>query len=772
MNTLFAVQELFWLFLKGLLVIAIIASITWVCAPLRRKFITSPVFRFFKKAMPPLSQTEKEAMVAGKVGEEKTLLYKPSWDKIFPTARWGKLFLAGEQYLNGQVEELCAMIDDYKISQTRVIPKEVWDFMEKIQIFAMNIRKKDGGLGLTKTAQAKVFVKLSSRSFDVAVVCMVPNSLGPAELLHHKGTKVQKARWLPGLASGKTIPAFALTEPGAGSDAGAMESTGVVYRGKDGRLWMRLNWSKRYITLGPAATLLGLAFKLYDPEHLLGEKDDIGITVALIPINDEMKAKGVSIGRFHDPLGASFPNGPNYGKDVCLPIGEYVIGGLEQVGKGWSMLMECLSTGRFVSLPSVSVGGAKLACFSVGAYARIRKQFNTSIGNFGGIEEYLGKMVGLTYLMESTLYAGTGMVDDDRKSPVLSAIAKYHLTQKLDEVVNLGMDVLGGKAIILGPKNFLARVSRTLEIAKTVEGANILTRNMIIFGQGFIRCHPWLLAEMRTLEVADPKKALREFDRALVGHVGYVFKTFLRAWLHGLGAWRFSSVPKGSKVARRYYRKMNRMSGALALVSEATLVLLRGKLKMEERISARLGDVLSYLYQGGAVLKRFEDDGIDEELPLLEWGLQYSLYEMQNALVGVLENFPSRMLGWILMRIIFPFGKPYAKPSDALDKKLAHVVMAPSFARNSIIDGMYIPPFDNLDENLALLEVTLRRVVAVAPIEQKLALAKKTKTITDVRNLAVAIQKGVITDEEAKMLQTANELRAKVVAVDDFETLS
>jgi acyl-CoA dehydrogenase len=751
--------------------LAVLAAFVFI-TPLRRKFIVAHVFRLFKKLMPPLSQTEKSALLAGKVGAEKTLLYKPRWSKIFPESQWGKLTKEEEAYISGPVEELCAMVNDYEISQTRNIPKGIWDYMEKIQIFAMNIRKIDGGLGLSKTAQAKVFVKLASRSFDVAVISMVPNSLGPAELLHHKGTDAQKKRWMPGLASGKTIPAFALTEPSAGSDAGAMESYGVAYRGEDGKLWMRLNWTKRYITLGPVATLLGLAFKLFDPEHLLGDKDDIGITVALIPINDEMKAKGVSIGRRHDPLGASFPNGPNFGKDVCLPIDEYVIGGVRQVGRGWEMLMECLSTGRFVSLPSVSVGGAKLTCFSVGAYARIRKQFNTSIGNFGGIEEQLGKMVGLTYLMESTLYAGTGMVDDNRKSPVLSAIAKYHLTQKLDEVVNLGMDVLGGKAIILGPRNFLARVASTLEIAKTVEGANILTRNMIIFGQGFVRCHPWLLAEMQTLEIADAKTALRDFDRALVGHVGYVFKTFFRAWLYGwFGGWRFSSAPKGNRSVRRYYRKMNRMSSALALVAEATLVLLGGKLKMEERISARLGDVLSYLYQGGATLKRFEDTDYPDEHPLMGWGLQYSLFEMQNALVGVLENFPSRTLGWILMRIIFPFGKPYTKPSDALEKKLAHMVMYPILARK-VVQGIYFPPLHNLDENLALLEETLFQVVEVAPIEKKLAVAKKAKTIKSAGDLAAAIEKGVITEKERKSLEKANELRARVVAVDDFETLS
>jgi acyl-CoA dehydrogenase len=534
---------------------------------------------------------------------------------------------------------------------------------------------------------------------------------------------------------------------------------------------MRLNWTKRYITLGPIATLLGLAFKLYDPEHLLGEKEDIGITVALIPINDETKAKGVSIGRFHDPLGASFPNGPNYGKDVCLPIDEYVTGGLEQVGRGWEMLMECLSAGRFVSLPAVSVGGAKLACFDVGAYARIRPQFGTSIGNFGGIEESLGKIVGLTYLMEATLYTGTGMVDNDRKSPVLSAIAKYHLTQKLDEVMGLGMDVLGGKGIIEGPKNFLANIRRATQIAKIVEGANILTRNMIIFGQGFVRCHPWLLKEIQTLEIADSKAALREFDRALVGHVGYAMETFIRAWLHGLGGWHFSSAPKNERFARGYYRKMNRMSSALALVAEATLVLLGGKLKREERISARLGDVLSYLYQGGALLKRFTDIGSpDSERPLTEWGLRYSLYEMQHALVRTLENFPSRIVAWVLMRIIFPFGKPHCLPPDALEKKLAHMITEPGHLRNVITKGVYVPPLQYLGENIALLETALQEVAFVAPIEKKLALAKKASGVKNI-SFSAAVEGGIITCEEMSALLYAQELRARVVAVDDFDKL-
>ncbi len=729
-------------------------------APLRRVCITSHVFRFFKNLMPPISETEKSALLAGKMGEEKTLLYKPNWRGIFSPAKWGKITEEEEKYLNGPVEKLCAMIDDYEISQTRVIPQEVWDFMEKIQISAMNIRKADGGLGFHKTAQAKVFVKLASRSFDAAVVAMVPNSLGPAELLHHKGTAAQKARFLPGLASGKTIPAFALTEPNAGSDAGAMEAYGVVYASEDGTPMMRLNWSKRYITLGPIATLLGLAFKLFDPDHILGDKENIGITVALIPINDEMRAKGVSIGRRHDPLGASFPNGPNFGTDVCLPIDEYVIGGIAEVGKGWEMLMECLSTGRFVSLPSVSVGGSKLACFGVGAYSGIRKQFSTSIGNFGGIEEHLGRMVGLTYLMESTLYAGTGMVDAGEKSPVLSAIAKYHNTANLKKVINLGMEVLGGKGIMLGPKNFLANIARSVEIAITVEGANILTRSMIIFGQGFVRCHPWLLKEMLALEIVDKKAALREFDRAFVGHAGYAVKTFFRAWFYGLGMWRFSSSPKSKPFVRRYYREMNRMSSALGLVAEAVLLQFGGKLKREERISARPGDVLSYLYQGGALLKRFRDSNWDDERPLVEWGMRHSLYEMQTALVGVLDNFPSRTIGWILMRILFPFGKPHSPPSDALEQTLAHMITAPGSARRIVTEGVYIPPLDNLEnENLALLEVALYAVVEAAPIEKKIALTKKDG------------KPRVLTDREKEVLGKVKHLREKVIAVDDFESL-
>lgn len=769
MKTIWLFVSVHWLF--TLTVLLFLALLFY--APLRRRCITSHVFRLFKKLMPPISETEKAALLAGKVGEEKTLLYKPNWKEIFPKSWWGNLTRKEKQYLEGPVHELCGMIDDYKISQIREIPKEVWDFMEKIQIFAMNIRTEDGGLGFSKTAQAKVFVKIASRSFSVAVVCMVPNSLGPAELLHYYGTRAQKLRFLSDLASGKTIPAFALTEPFAGSDAGAMGSSGVVYRGEDGKPWMRLNWTKRYITLGPVCTLLGLAFKLYDPEHILGGKENIGITVALIPINDETKANGVSIGRFHDPLGASFPNGPNYGKDVCLPIDEYVIGGVEQVGKGWEKLMECLSTGRFVSLPSVSVGGAKLACFSVGAYARIRKQFNTSLGDFGGIEEFLGKMVGLTYLMESTLYAGTGIVDAGGTSPVLSAIAKYHTTSKLKEVLNLGMEILGGKGIMLGPKNFLARIHSIVEIAITVEGANILTRSMIIFGQGFIRCHPWLLKEMLSLEITDTKAALREFDRAFVGHVRYFFASLFRAGFYALGGWRCGDVSVSDKTIRSYYGKMNRMSSALALVSEATLVVLGGRLKIEERISARLGDVLSYLYQGGAVLKRYADGSDSNERHLMEWGLRYSLYEMQNALVSVLENFPNRFLGFVLMRIIFPFGKPYKKPSDALEKKLAHTVTELDFARDAVIGGIYRPSLHNMDENLTLLEVTHGHILFVAtPIEQKLARAKKTKVIQNVRDCAGAVEKGVITNEEVEALKYADELRAKVVAVDDFETLS
>lgn len=741
---------------------AVLAAFVFI-APLRRRCVTPFVFRFFKKEMPPFSETEKLALLAGKMGEEKTLLYKPNWDKIFPKSLWGKITEEEEKYLNGPVETLCAMIDDYAISQTREIPKEVWDCIKKIRIFAMNMSKEDGGLGFSKTGQSKVISKIASRSASVSVVCMVPNSLGPVELIHFEGTAAQKARWLPRFAAGEEIPAFGLTSPKGGSDAGGMECYGIVYRGEDGKPWMCLNWEKRYITLGPVCTLLGVAFKLFDPEHILGDKENVGITLALIPINDEMRKNGVDIGRYHDPLGLTFYNGPNSGKDVRLPIEEYVIGGVGGVGKGWNMLMKCLTVGRFVSLPSLSRGAAKYICSTVGAYAGIRDQFKTVIGNFGGVEEYLGKIVGLTYLIDSVTLAGTDIADDGGQSPVLSAIAKYHTTANFKKIITLAKEIPGGKAIMRGRKNFLAGLQEAAEVAATVEGANILTRSMIIFGQGFVRCHPWLLLEMMALEIADKKTALCEFDRAFVGHVRHAVKTFFRAGFHGLGGWRFSPAPKGEKFVRRYYHQMNRMSSALGLVSEATLMVLGGKLKREERISERLGDVLSYLYQGGAILKRYRDleTGLVAERSLMEWGMRYSLYEMQNALVGVLDNFPVRWIAWILARIIFLFGKPYSPPSDALEQTLARMITEPLRARSIITEGVYIPPLDDLEnENLALLEVSLYAVFEAAPIEKKIALAKKSG------------ETAVLTEREKEVLEEARELRAKAVAVDDFEKLT
>src|SRR6266849_6381583 len=648
-----------WLTPMALLIIAVVLLLPAIILnipALRRKVVSDAVLTAFRKVLPPMSQTERDAIQARTVWWDGELFSgNPHWSKLLAMPR-PRLTTDEQRFLDHECEELCAMVSDWETTHVyRDLPPAIWQYVKDKGFLGMIIPKEFGGLGFSGFAHSQVITKLSTHSSTVAVTVMVPNSLGPGALLLHYGTDEQKKHFLPRLAKGIEVPCFALTNPNAGSDAAAIPDFGIIckgeYQGKS-TLGLKLTWEKRYITLGPVATILGLAFRAYDPDHLLGDKEDLGITCALIPTNHP----GVNIGRRHMPLSAVFQNGPNWGRDVFIPI-DWVIGGKAMIGKGWRMLMECLAAGRGISLPSSSTGMAKLAVRATGGYARVRSQFKTPIGKFEGVEEALARMGGNLYMMDATRMLTALAVDLGEKPSVISAIVKYHLTERGRIVVNDAMDILGGKGICLGPNNFMGRIYQQLPIAITVEGANILTRNLIVFGQGAIRCHPYVLKEMNAARGGD----LKGFDAALFGHIRHVISNETRAFLMAITGSRFVSVSsKAAPRTRRYYQHLTRISAALAYAADISMLSLGGSLKRRERVSARLGDVLSMLYLASATLKRFEDEGRQEaDIPLLDWSLRDALARAAEALHGVFANYPVRRVGSFLRLVNFPLGRRF-----------------------------------------------------------------------------------------------------------------
>jgi acyl-CoA dehydrogenase len=602
---------------------------------------------------------------------------------------------------------------------------------------------------------------------------MVPNSLGPAELLLHYGTEEQKNYYLPRLAKGLEIPCFALTNPEAGSDAASIPDFGVVCKGSwQGKetLGMRLTWDKRYITLGPVATLLGLAFRLYDPEHLLGAqfagREDLGITCALIPT----ATPGVNIGRRHLPLNGAFQNGPNWGKEVFVPL-EWIIGGREYAGKGWMMLMNCLAAGRAISLPASSVGGAKALARVTGAYARVRSQFKTPIGKLEGVEEALGRIAANAYMMEATRVMTAGAVDLGEKPSVISAIAKYHMTERARDCVNDAMDIHGGKGICLGPNNWVGRGYQVMPVGITVEGANILTRTLIIFGQGAIRCHPYVLREMRSAKEMQGAEAAREFDDAFTSHIGHVLRNGVRSLIYGLTRAAFAPTPaNAAPETRHYYRHVSRLSAAFAFLADLSMLAMGGALKRKEKISGRLGDVLSMLYLVSATLKRYEDQGrIREDLPLVRWAVRDALYRAQQAIDGILSNFPVKALATILRWTIFPLGATFRPPLDSRNHECARIALEPGAARDRLTAGMYVPKTEA--DATGKLEAAFLATIACEPIDEKLRKALKKGSITaraGVELGLIAKEQNVITAEEYAQWSRKEALRKLVIKVDDF----
>lgn len=702
-----------------LLFIAILAIPVW-----RRALITCPIFKQMRNNLPTMSQTEREALEAGNTWWDAELFSgQPDWRKLIdlPAA-----CLSEEEhaFLDGPVEILCAMLHDWEITHVHQdLPPEVWAFIKQHRFCGIIIPKSYGGLQFSEFAHSQVVLKIASRSASAAVTVMVPNSLGPAKLLMAYGTEQQKAYYLPRLANGQEIPAFALTGPQAGSDAAAMPDTGIVCYGEhDGQpqvLGIRLNWEKRYITLGPVATVLGLAFKLYDPEHLLGGTDaNIGITVALIPTN----TPGITIGERHFPLNSAFQNGPNWGKDVFIPL-DWIIGGVAQAGQGWKMLMQCLATGRAISLPALSVGAAKLVCRNSGAYARIRTQFNLPIGAFEGIEEVLARMAGATYLMDAARQVTCAALDQGEKPAVISAILKYQLTESMRRIVNDGMDIHGGSGICLGPSNYIGRLYQVIPVAITVEGANILTRTMMIFGQGAVRCHPFIQQEMQALNEPDAERAIQQFDAVLWQHARFFLRNLLRSAYYGLGGARFALTP-GNVTTRRHYQQLTRLSTAFALLADFALLTLGGSLKRKERISGRFADALSYLYLCSCALKHYENQGLlHDDLPLLHWACQHSLYSAQQALLTVLRLLPAKLPALLLRTLLFPLGKPVTPPEDKLTGQLAKILLTDNLARERLTSGIYIN--HNPTDATGRIEVAFKAVLAASAAATKLKQAQQ-----------------------------------------------
>ena len=750
-------------------VIAVILG-AFAVPDVRRRIVVEPAYNALKKVMPRVSPTEQEALEAGTIGWDAEIFSgAPDWSRLHDV-KPPSLSAEERDFLDGPTEELCRMVVDWDIRHTRKdIPPEVWKFVAAKGFLGMLISKEHGGLGFSAQAQSLIIGKIASRCPDVAVIVMVPNSLGPGELIERYGTDKQKTKFLKRLAQGKEIPCFALTGPTSGSDAAAMRDTGIVCKKRfEGKavLGLNLTWAKRYISLGPNATLLGLAFQAYDPDGLLGGDEELGITVALIPTDH----KGVEIGRRHLPGGVAFPNGPNWGEDVFIPL-DWVVGGKEGIGQGWRMLMECLAEGRAISLPASSTAAAKAALRSTSAYARIRKQFGLPIGFMEGIEEPLARMVETAYVNEAGRSVTASMVSAGEKPSVISAILKYQTTDRMRRAVNDAFDIHGGRAICDGPSNYLQTAYQAVPVAITVEGANILTRTLITFAQGALRSHPWLYKEIQALRDPDAEQGIDAFEDAFSGHVAYMVANIFGSLFHNLTGGYFASAPAHARATRQWYRQLSRASRTFALIADVTVVNLGGGLKVKQKITGRLADALSELYLLSCVLKRFEDDGQPSaDRKIVDFCAANCLYRFQQAIKGVLDNFPIRPIRYLMYPLAFPLGARKRPASDQLGKDLVRAVLQPGEVRDRLTRDIFI--IDDPSDPQGLLEHTLTKLVAAEEADKKLEKAVRSDTIRRTHAndwIADAQEKDVITAQEAEALKDLEQLVARVIAVDHFD---
>ncbi len=743
---------------------ALVAVVANVPA-LRIALFSGPVLRLFKALnfLPTISQTEREALEAGTVWADGELFSgKPDFEKLLAMDYPG-LTASEQAFLDGPVEEVCKMTDDWKAWQERDLPPEIWQYLKDKGFFGMIIPESFGGLGFSASANSAVVAKLSSRSAPLGITVMVPNSLGPAELLLHYGTEEQKAHYLPRLADGREMPCFALTEPNAGSDAGAISSSGEVFRGDDGELYLRLNWNKRYITLAAVATLLGMAFKLRDPQNLLGKGEDVGITCALIPAETD----GVVLGKRHDPLGVPFYNCPTSGKNVVVPISA-IIGGADNAGRGWLMLMESLAAGRGISLPASSTAAVKMSTRVAGSYAAVRQQFGLPIGKFEGIQEPLARIAGSTYLMEAARRYTCGALDAGAKPAVVTAMMKYNTTEMARAAVTDAMDVVGGAGISLGPRNLLAHAYIGMPISITVEGANILTRTLVVFGQGAIRCHPFAYAEMAAVASNDVKG----FDRAFCGHIGHIVRNAFRSFGLSLTGGALGSSPVGGPAAG-YYKKLSWASASFAITADLAMGTLGGDLKRKEALTGRFADAFSWLYLGNAVLKRFEEEGRrKEDAPFLHWSMQHCLARIDEAMNGIFANFDAPMVGWFMRGPVAFWSRlrPLSgEPSDRLGSKIARAIQVPGEQRDRLTNGIHVP--GDPEEALGRLERAFGLVTRAEEVAGKIKDAIRAKRLPRAKPLTLidtAMDAGIITAAEHALVLEAQAAREDAVQVDSF----
>jgi acyl-CoA dehydrogenase len=750
------------LFALSVAVVALAALVTGF-APLRRRLFAAPLLPMMRKVLPRMGETERIALEAGTVWWDAEIFSgMPDWRRL-EDFRCRPLDEREQAFLDHQVDTLCRMLDDWQVEQDRDLPGDVWDYLKRERFFGMIIPEEYGGLGFSEIGHSRVVTRIASRSIAAAVTVMVPNSLGPGELLLHYGTDEQKKHFLPRLADGREIPCFALTGPEAGSDAAATQSTGIVERGMyqgEEVLGMRLSWNKRYITLAPVATLIGLAFRLKDPHGLLGDTEDLGITCALIPRD----TPGIEIGRHHDPMGVPFNNGPTVGTDVFVPL-DAIIGGREQIGHGWRMLMESLAAGRSISLPALAIGAAQMSTRICGAYATVREQFDTPIGRFEGIEEPLARIAGMTWTMGATRTLTCGALDAGERPAVLGSIAKAYLTEAMREVVADAMDIRAGAAIQRGPRNLLSRMWMAVPVGITVEGANILTRSMIIYGQGAIRCHPFVQKLMTAARDGDRKR----LDKALFGYVNFVFTRALRAFVLALTGSRLARAPHGDM--HRLFQHLSRFSAAFAFVSDLSMATLGGALKRREKISGRLADAMAWQYMAAAALKRYLDEPkIASHYDLARWSAATALYRTQEALRGVMENLPGPVAPWLARLVVFPLGARFRPPSDKLGARVARTILEDREARIHLTDDIFVPPAD--EPGLGMLEAALDKAVRAIPVETKMRDAVRAGKLEHAPGYMLddmALAAGIISAEEYEWLDEAREARNQVVQVDAYE---
>ncbi len=720
---------------------------------LRRNLLSRPLFTWARKALPAMSDTEREALEAGDVWWDAALFTgKPDWNALLATPP-AALSAEEREFLDGPVEHLCAMLDDWRINtELHDLPPEVWAYLRSERFFGMIIPKDYGGRGFSAYAHSEVVRKISTRSIAAAVTVMVPNSLGPGELLIRFGTPAQRDHWLPRLADGREIPCFGLTSPEAGSDAAAMVDRGVIVRGvHEGQetLGIRLNWHKRYITLGPVATVMGLAFKLFDPDRLIGETEERGITLALIPTN----TAGIEIGRRHIPALQAFQNGPNQGHNVFIPL-SWVIGGTERMGQGWKMLMTALAAGRGISLPSLSAAGAAFAARTTGAYARVREQFHVPISMFEGVQEPLGRIAATAYLLDAARRLTCAGLDQGHHPAVISAIMKHQATERMRLAINDAMDIHGGKAVVDGPRNYLGNIYRSIPVGITVEGANILTRNLIVFGQGAIRCHPYLWQEMQALDDPDAAKGLVSFDAIVWKHIGHSIRTALRTFFHSWTGAIFAAAPAVG-VATPFYRRMSRYAATFAFLADMALLTLGGALKRKEMLSARLGDILAELYLLSSVLKRWHDEGRHKaDLPLVTACMENGFAAIETHINHVLANFPNRPIAWFARFITLPFGRRCRGASDHMMRACAQLISEPSSTRDRVAANVFV------GGATAQLEDAFVRVTSTAPILKRLRDGK----IHDWHTVDAAL----LSATERVQLEMMEKSVTEVITVDDF----